>query len=55
MDAPEEPFGLLELMPCYEVKQSLPSGHDDGRCIHSLRYLTLEFPYIGRFLREDEE
>ena len=54
MDAPEEPFGLSEPMPCYEVNDALPSNLDDGRCIHCRRYLTLDCPYIGHFLGEDE-
>lgn len=50
-----EPFGLMEPMPCYEFNQGLLSALDDGRCMHCLRYLTLECPYIGHFLGEDEE
>ena len=55
MDEDLEPFGLSEPMPCYEFHGGLASAQDDGRCMHCRKFLTLECPYIGHFLGEEDE
>ena len=55
MDEGPEPFEFQEPMPCYEFNGTLSAGLDDGRCVHCQRYLTLDCPYIGHFLGDDEE
>ena len=55
MDEGLEPFEFSEPMPCYEVNAAIPSVHDDGRCIHCRKFLTLDCPYIGHFMGDESE
>jgi hypothetical protein len=55
VDEALEPFEFSEPMPCYEFHGTLGPSLDDGRCIHCRKYLTLDCPYIGHFLGDDEE
>ena len=55
MDEALEPFEFSEPMPCYESNRTIPADLDDGRCVHCQKFLTLECPYIGHFLGEDDE
>lgn len=43
-----------EPMPCFEFNGALSRTHEDGQCVHCRNFLTLECPYIDRFLSEDD-
>nr|AKQ01951.1 hypothetical protein [uncultured euryarchaeote Rifle_16ft_4_minimus_309] len=55
MDEALDLFELDEPMPCYEFNDRLGSTRDDGRCMSCRKFLTIECPYIDRFLGEDGE
>lgn len=55
MDEALEPFEFSEPMPCYEFNGALTPTLEDGRCVHCRKYLTLDCPYIGHFLGEEDE
>jgi hypothetical protein len=49
------PFEFSEPMPCFEFNAALSTVQDDGRCVHCRKFLTLECPYLDRFLSEEDE
>jgi hypothetical protein len=55
VDEALEPFEFSEPMPCFEFNGTLAAVQDDGRCTHCRKFLTLDCPYIGHFVGEDDE